>query len=341
MSDEDDDDMLKRIHEFDNVVKTVNVVDISDKFKESTTSDLLEATASFQPGTIELIYESKPDFTCSWLNAEEEVTENNLLKALEVDEARRKYIWSIDQKEDDWHKERRGRLTGSRIGSAIGNNPYQTPEKLIHEWLYVPVLDNVNMKWGRDHEDEARQFYKLLRESHHHNQKKIIPFDPPPSYLPEEFRTIDHPDYITPVDPNAISDKPYHIEITVRGLIVHPVHNWMAYSPDGEVEETDDSGLLEIKCPRRMYKEIPWYYYDQIQFGMFQLKKKWCDFFVWTKSQQTLHRYQFNPKYWENFMLPRMTSFYFEKFLPAAVIAIQKERNPEIVEQHFTRRLHL
>lgn len=339
MNDDDsEEESLKRVMMWSNIVRTVQIVDKEEKKPDSPLST--EKIESLQPGTIERVYETR-SFTCSWIPKDVKPTVEILLKALEVDEARRAYIWSIDQKEEDWHKERRGRATGSRVGSAIGNNPYSTPQQLIHEWLYVPVKDNENMKWGRDHEDEARQFYKMIKESQHHQKKTIIPFDPPPSYLPEQFRVIDHPDYVNPVDPNKVSDKPYTIEITVRGLIVHPVHCWMAYSPDGEVEETDDSGLLEIKCPRRMYKEIPWYYYDQIQFGMFQLNKKWTDFFVWTKSQQTLHRFQFNPRYWSEYMFPRLCDFYFKQFLPAAVIAIKEERDEQIMEQRYTKRLHL
>lgn len=194
------------------------------------------------------------------------------------------------------------------------------------------------MKWGRDHEDEARDLYKLTKQMQHQNGKIVIEFADAPSYLPEEFRIIDD---IQPVDPNSVSDKPYNIDITVRGLIVHPTMNWMAYSPDGEVDETDDAGLLEIKCPRRIYPEIPWYYYDQIQFGMFNLNKKWTDFFVWTKSAQTLKRYPFNTKYWEKCLFPKLKEFYFNKFIPEAVIAIKKERDPVEREKRYTKRLHL
>lgn len=206
-------------------------------------------------GTIEI---TKSDFSCSWIGDDIEPTEESLLKALFVTEKEREYIWSVDQREKAWHLARRGRMTGSRVGTAASHCPYSTPDKLVHEWLYVPIEDNDNMKWGRDHEDEARNTYKMIREQQHGRQKQVVEFEPPPFYLPEEFRTITDPNYSTPVDPNKVSDKPYSMNIVLRGLIVHPVHHWMGYSPDGEVYETDDEGLLEIKCPRRIYVTIPW-----------------------------------------------------------------------------------
>ena len=150
------------------------------------------------------------------------------------------------------------------------------------------------MKWGRDNEALARDTYKSHRLNQFKDYKAVVEFEPPPSYLPREFQHVD----IVPVDPNEISSKPYTIDIQVRGLIVHPTLNWMGYSSDGEVFETDDKGLLEIKCPQRMYAEVPHSYYDQMQFGMFNLGLKWCDFFVWMEQGYTLKRYAFNEDYW-------------------------------------------
>jgi hypothetical protein len=207
----------------------------------------------------------------SWIPDDVPVTKENLLAALAVTEEERRRIWSIEQRDPEWLQHRLGRISGSKVGSAAGHNKYDTPDKLVKNWLYVPVVDNSAMKWGRDNEDTAREAYRQERLKQFEHGKYAIEFTAPPRYLPEEFRTIDN---VTPVDPNAVSDKPYEIQVEVKGLIVHPTIHWFGYSPDGEVFETDDKGLLEIKCPMRgPYPEIPWYYYDQIQFGMFNLGK--------------------------------------------------------------------
>lgn len=348
----------KRQYDWSQIVKKVDIVDAPpympyNSFKSQTSKGVVKEYKA--PGTVEVEYEKAP-LKVSWIPENEPVTKENLLKYLSVTEEDRKRIWTIDQREPDWHRQRAGRLTGSRVGSAAGHNKYSTPEKLINEWLYVEVEDNHLMKWGRDNEDGARESYCNIRRNQFKTEKlhffpflfKLFPkkftrytveFDAPPSYLDPDYRQTDN---IVPVDPNEVSDDPYKIEVTVRGLIVHPTINYFGYSPDGEIVETDDQGLLEIKCPQRMYPEIPWYYYDQIQFGMFNLGLKWCDFFCWTRDRTTLKRYAFNEDYWNHDLFPKLQTFYEEKFLPEAIIAIEKERewhlNPN---KKFIKKLHL
>lgn len=288
-------------------------------------------------GTVSSVIESPPH-AASWIPADVPVTRETLLNALVLGEEERRYIWSIDQREPAWHRARAGRLTGSRVGSAAGHNPYCSPEKLVHEWLYVPVVDNATMKHGRDNEDPARDLYCNVKRKQNRPYKQCIEFSPPPSYLDADFAHIDD---VAPLDPNTVSDAPYDIRVDVRGLVVHSTKPYFGYSSDGEVFETDDQGLLEIKCPRRMYKEIPWYYYDQIQFGMYNLGLEWCDFWVWTAQQTSLHRYAFNRDYWEHDLLPKLESFYQDLFIPAAIEAIERERawTPQTAKR--TRSFHL
>lgn len=255
----------KRVYEWSSLVKTVAVVDAPKKYGAYAKP---YSSAPSQPsGTVEKEYQ-KPPMAMTWIPDDVEPTKESLLAALVVTEEERAYIWSIDQREDAWHVARRGRLTGSRVGSAAGHNKFESPKKLINNWLYVSIDDNFNMKWGRDHESEAREQYRQLRIAQFAKGKFTIPFDDPPEYLPEKYRTITD---VVPVDPNTVSDKPYDMRIEVRGLIVHPTINWFGYSADGEVFETDDKGLLEIKCPQRLHGHIIHSYYDQVQYeGQFQ-----------------------------------------------------------------------
>jgi len=330
--------MSKREYDWMSSITTVEIVEAPPTFPQGNRALSAEMAAwdksntqqrhqssiitSFTPGTIEKTYE-KPPMKVSWIPDDVPVTRENLLNYLTVTEEDRMRIWSIDQREPDWHKQRAGRITGSRVGSAAGHNRYASPDKLIREWLYVPVVDNAAMKWGRDHEDPARDVYKSLRTNQFSSRKATIEFDPQPSYLPDDYKSIDN---VVPVDPNEVSSDPFQIRVDVRGLIVHPTINWFGYSPDGEVFETDDKGLLEIKCPRKMYDEIAWFYYDQIQFGMFNLGVKWCDFVVWTREATTLKRYAFNEDYWNHELYPKLETFYHDKFIPEAIVAIEKER---------------
>lgn len=176
------------------------------------------------------------------------------------------------------------------------------------------------MKWGRDHEDEARQFYidTMVYKNTPEKEKVMVDFAPSPSYVPDEYKDVD----IVPVDPNEVSDLPYSIRVDVCGLVVSTVKSYCAYSSDGEVLETDDKGLLEIKCPRRLYGKCRPQYFAQIQYSMWL---KLADFLVWTPQGSTLARYAYN----ETVLQGTDTAhedWYEREFLPEAIVAIEKQR---------------
>lgn len=60
--------------------------------------------------------------------------------------------------------------------------------------------------------------------------------------------------------------------------------------------------------------------------GMWMFDLKWCDFVVYTQNETRVKRYPFNPEYWNHCLMPRLEDFYFNKFIPEAIIAIEKER---------------
>lgn len=289
-------------------------------------------------GTVEIEY-AEPPMQVSWIPEDVPVTKENLLKHLSVTPEERVRIWSIEQRDPEWLRHRLGRLSGSKVGSAAGHNKYETPDQLVNKWLYVPQKDNYAMRWGREHEDEARESYRQIKLAQQRPHKSVVEFDRPPRYLDQDFQQLDD---VVPVEPNDVSDEPYTNEVEVKGLVVHPTIHWFGYSPDGEVFETDDKGLLEIKCPQRgPYPEIPWSYYDQIQFGMFNFELRWCDFFAWTPAETKLERFAVNEDYWNHDLYPKIEDFYMEKFLPAAIEAIEKQRAFDPHSITYTKKLHL
>ena len=65
------------------------------------------------------------------------------------------------QRSQEWHEQRKLRLTGSRIGAILGLSPWQTPENVLrqmvreyhgapNEWVSNPATD-----WGNQHETRA------------------------------------------------------------------------------------------------------------------------------------------------------------------------------------------
>jgi hypothetical protein len=292
------------------------------------------------PGTVELHYE-EPPMKVSWIPDDVPVTRENLLKALEVTEAEREFIWSVEQRDPEWHRARLGRLTGSKAGAAAGFNSYESPKSLLNKWLYVPVVDNFNMKWGRDHEEEALQAYRKIRIAQFEaNQGGAIPFDTPPSFLPERYRRPEAWDNLEPVRLTA-KNAPFTVDVVTRGLIVNAKHPWMGYSPDGEVTICGgaDRCLLEIKCPQKLYDEFPDSYYCQVLFGMFNLGLKSADCFIWRPDGYKLWRFAFNRLWWEEVLYPALERFYFDQFIPAAIVAIEKQR--AFNGTKYTKRIHI
>lgn len=99
------------------------------------------------------------------------------------------------QLSDEWFAQRVGRITGSRVGTVLGVNPYSKPEELLREMVREyhgaekEFTGNRFTEWGQAHEQDA--------------------LDAIAEHIGEE--------------------------ITEAPLVVHPEHDWLAASPDGFV----------------------------------------------------------------------------------------------------------
>lgn len=148
----------------------------------------------------------------------------------------------LEQRTDAWLLARIGRITGSRVGAILGDNPYQSRDDVLRDMVREhfgaerEFQGNEATEYGTKHEPDARSAY----ESETGN-------------LVEEV-----------------------------GLIVHPVFDWLAASPDGLI---DDDGSVEFKAPYRSKKtDPPAYYWHQMQLVMHCAAREWCDYFVWWKD---------------------------------------------------------
>lgn len=86
----------------------------------------------------------------------------------------------------------------------------------------------------------------------------------------------------------------------------------------------DDDGIIEIKCPKKMYDVmidpgfgndlerivgVPLYHYDQIQFYLAVTQRKWCDYIVYTTEQVGCKRILRNEGYFTSFLYPEIRRF--------------------------------
>ena len=198
-----------------------------------------------------------------------------------TEDTRSKNLWILeaDQGTDEWKRARIGRCTGSKVGVVAGHSKFETPEE------YAPICAGTkvkefsedqlaNMRHGTLNEPNAREWY----------------------------------------------EKTTGYAVYEIGLASPEFDPSISYSPDGLV---DDDGMIEIKCPVRgmyvslkrfmqegsimsgtgyqRYKHIFQSHYDQMQYGMFILGRKWCDYIAYSVTDGVVfkQRVPYNHEYSE------------------------------------------
>lgn len=109
--------------------------------------------------------------------------------------------------------------------------------------------------------------------------------------------------------------------IVERGLIVPKWDMTLGASVDGDIIGTD--GIIEIKCPVKMYRPLEQYldqqkagwkppkgyykhiwktHFDQMQHAMAVMNKKWCVYIVYCTTDRKIftQKIPFDPEYWAN-----------------------------------------
>lgn len=235
------------------------------------------------------------------------VTRDEWLQRLVVTPEEAARIVAYEQGTERWLQSRVGRITSSNFGAACGLNKHSSPRALVKQMLWGEFKGNVATRWGSDHEDVARDEYLAVRRAE-------LPFA-----FGDEY------------------DLVIAIDVEECGLVINPERAWMGNSPDGIITLTRQSGaqekgLLEIKCPfaKKFYRPdpVPIYYKAQVQGTMGNMGLPWCDFVVWTPTGMEVTHMPFEKEFWDGVLLPGVTSFYFDRYLP---LALRKE-NGELEE---------
>lgn len=204
-----------------------------------------------------------------------------------------------------------GRLTASNFGTAVKHNAYATPEQLIQDMLWGVVRQNEAMRYGSEMEDVACDVFETALYM-----------------LSGGNLCVDHKGLMLSC-PGLRRERP-------DGTVYY--EGWCGTSPDGLVRfpssQPGTTHLLEIKCPsmnkRNFYSEraknerfgIPWYYYDQIMgiCGLQHLPESY--FVVHLPDRTQVLKFVFNAPYFM-MLYDGMRKFWFEQYLPAAVLCAQ------------------
>lgn len=202
----------------------------------------------------------------------------------------------VQQGSDTWLQARRRRITGSRVATVLGHNPYEPdwvdalhrdvfPDMLRDGRPLEPVVHSEdtlrNFAYGHENEPKARDaFVSEMRAR--------------PDILELEFLELG-------------IYYPRNDDLSLFAFSPDGVVRLVHAGPEGQRSET--WALVEFKCPavaRRPYRTMPAYYFDQVQLGMGVFGLPLCFFVVWTPDcGTTIERIEFVPGYFWNTLVPR------------------------------------
>lgn len=227
--------------------------------------------------------------------------------SINIDRAWDIQINTVSQAQDPtWFEERKLRLTASNFGKVLHRKKEPT-EPFLKSIFEAKDLSNVaSIRHGKQNEKVVRSHYARKMQKH----------------LNKNFTVYD------------------------TGLVVNPSHPYLGATPDGKVFDPTSAspfGLLEIKCPYTwrnhtveaacndvnfpcsMVDGVPKLrtddkqgYYAQIQGQLALSGLPWCDFVIYLSGSRSLsvERISFDPTYWNNTLLPKLTTFYFKHCIP-------------------------
>lgn len=206
---------------------------------------------------------------------------------------------NIEQRSEQWFNARRGKLTGSNIGAALGVNPFKTPDDLIRQMV-------------REYHGADSEFSGNIATEHGTAHEQLAQFD-------YEMTTG-----------NTVKEC---------GFFVHPEFEWLGASPDGLVGEHGlieikcPFGLRNEPIPKFKPLADQPHYYAQIQMEMACTGRQWCDFYQWTPHGDSLEVVNYDAAWWSD-NLPKLEAFYALYLSELDNPAHLEEKHKEINTQH-------
>lgn len=180
-----------------------------------------------------------------------------------------------EQRSPEWYAARKGRLTGSMAGAALGLAPYMSKDDclraLVRDMHGMPseFEGNIATDYGNSMETQARSAYELLTGE-----------------------TVELAGFVPYEDWSGASPDGY---IGKNGLLEIKCPFGLRKDPDPVFKSIDDQP----------------HYYAQMQLQMHVTGREWCDFYQWSPHGEKLEAVNYDPD-WIADNLPRIKAFWWK-----------------------------
>lgn len=202
----------------------------------------------------------------------------------------------MEQRSEEWFKARVGVITGSRVGSILGVNPYQSADDVLRDMVREyfgaekEFTGNVATNHGEKMEPVALSFY----EKHTGNK------------------------------------------VEQTGIVFHEEHKWLGASPDGLIGIDGGLEIkcpYWAKQPYSVHEKPS--YYAQCQHVMAVCELDWMDFLCYISTESfLLERIQRDPE-WLPTSMPKLEKFR-SRYLSAIANPDEAKRHLDSGEQHIS-----
>lgn len=208
----------------------------------------------------------------------------------------------MEQRTEEWHAARKGRITASSVGAILGHAPYATRDdvmrRMVREWVGAePEFEgNIATEYGTRNEAGA------LTE-----------------YMMETGNSVEYVGFITREDWAGCSPD---------GLICE----------DGGLEIKCPFGLRKDEAPA--FKSIfdqP-HYFDQVQFSIWVTNRSWWNFYQWSPNGTSMEKVMWSGS-WQDQNLPKLRQFYAEYLAEREEPAIHLEPKRPIIDTPEAHRI--
>ena len=212
-----------------------------------------------------------------------------------------------------WYSVRRYRITASNFGAVYCRKPTTPPQSLVLQIIGAKQFYSQATNWGKKNEPVALEKYQQKQQDCGHHGLY---------YCPSGFVVSEHHPYLG-ASPDAVVHDP--TEANPFGLAeVKCPYSHRNQSPLQAAESKDFCCNIELnsdgESTLRLKRSHP--YFCQVQGQMAITERTWYDFVIYTEKSISVERIRYDSEFWNQDLLPKLTTFYDNCLAPEIVCPV-------------------